>query len=264
MAVIRTEFYAMSLGRQVRFTAVLANDVPSFVTMDNPHFSRPAKTIYLLHGHGGWDSDWLYNSPLTQLAGKYNVNFILPSGENWFYLDGEASDRKYCQYVGKELVDYTRKLFGLSDKKEDTFVGGLSMGGFGALHTGLAFPETFSKIMALSSAFIVHEVKNMEEGSGNPIAKYDYYRMVFGDPKKLEFYENNPEHQIRLLQEAGKEVPPIYMAIGTEDFLYQENQILRKFLEEHKVDFVYSEGPGVHDFDFWNQHLPLAIEWFLS
>ena len=55
------------------------------------------------------------------------------------------------------------------------------MGGFGALHTGLAYPDTFGKVAALSSAFIHHEVAKMEPGGGNSVANYEYYRQCFGD-----------------------------------------------------------------------------------
>lgn len=264
MAVIKAEFFSVNLWRSVQFHAVIPNDVPPMMRENNPNYDRPMKTVYLLHGHSGCDTDWLYNTPLTQLAGQYNVCFITPGAENWFYLDGEACDRKYCKYVGEELVDYTRKLFGLSDKKEDTFIGGYSMGGFGALHTALAYPDTFSKVMALSSALIIYDVKDMQPGTRNDIADYDYYRMVFGDLTKVDVSVNNPEQLVLKNQAEGKEIPSIYMAIGTEDFLYENNQIFKRFLEEHNVDFTYTEGPGNHDFIFWNEHLPRAIEWFLK
>lgn len=264
MAVYQCEFFSENLWRSVRFHAVLANDVPEMMAAENPNFKRPAKTIYLLHGHGGCDSDWLYNSPLPQLAMQYHVNFIMPAAENWFYLDGEASDRKYCRFVGEELVAYTRKAFGLSERMEDTFIGGYSMGGFGAIHTALSYPDTFYKVMGLSNALIIYDIKGMKEGERNEVADYCYYRMVFGDLAKVDTGTNNPEQLILTLQEQGKRIPPMYLAIGTEDFLYQNNQIFKKFLEEHQVNFTYSEGPGNHDFMFWNEHLPKAVEWFLT
>jgi S-formylglutathione hydrolase FrmB len=248
----------------VQFHAVIPNDVPPMMKENNPHYQRAMKTVYLLHGHSGCDTDWLYNAPLTQLAGQYNMCFITPAAENGFYLDGAACDRKYGKYVGEELVAYTRSLFGLSDKLEDTFVGGLSMGGFGAIHTALAYPDTFGKAMALSSALIIYDIKDMKPGTRNEIADYDYYHMVFGDLATVDKSDNNPEQLVVKNQTEGKRIPPIYMAVGTEDFLYQNNQIFRKFLEEHHVDFKYTEGPGQHDFVFWNEHLPKALAWFLE
>ena len=67
----------------------------------------------------------------------------------------------------------------------ETYIMGLSMGGFGALHTAFAYPETFGKVAALSSALIVHEVAGMSEGQGNATANYEYYRECFGETSEV-------------------------------------------------------------------------------
>lgn len=118
---------------------------------------------------------------------------ILPAGENSFYLDGEATGRKFATYVGKELVEYVQKTFHLPAKREDTFIGGLSMGGFGAVHTALAFPDTFEKAFSLSGALIVHNVEKMKPGFSDFVANYEYYRLMFGEPEKVADSDNNPE-----------------------------------------------------------------------
>lgn len=138
------------------------------------------------------------------------------------------------------------------------------MGGYGALHTGLYFPETFSKIIALSSALIVHNIENKTEGFANNAADYDYYFSVFGDLSKLAVSENNPEYLIKKLQEEETPIPGIYMACGTEDFLLQENRDFHGFLEERKVEVTYQESAGIHDWIFWNRYLEPGILWMLK
>ena len=76
--------------------------------------------------------------------------------------------------------------------------------------------------------------------------------------------DNNPETQIKKLKEENHRIPGLYMAIGTEDFLYKENQIFRHFLEEEKIDFEYHESTGVHDFVFWNANIEPAVRWLLG
>ena len=171
MAVLTMEFYSASLCRAVTFRAILPNDVPPQMRC-SPHWGRPAKTLYLLHGYSGTSSDWMLNAPMAELAVKYNLNIIFPAGENGFYLDGVQTGRKYGTYVGQELVDYTRSVLGLSDRKEDTFIGGLSMGGFGAVHTALAWPETFAKAFTLSGALIIHNLKKLHPGEEDAVANY--------------------------------------------------------------------------------------------
>ena len=258
------EFFSVSLWRKVRFQFVSPNDAPPFITEGNPHYQRPAKTLYLLHGYSGNSSDRLMGSRVADYAAKYNVNVILPDGENGFYLDQPGTGNKYASFVGEELVRYTRRLFHLSERREDTYVGGLSMGGFGALHTALSYPETFGGAFSLSGALIIHNVKTMTPGFSDMQADYDYYLRTFGEPSQVVESVNNPETLVRAIRENGQPMPRIYLAIGTEDFLYGENQIFRRFLEEQKVDFTYEEGPGVHDFDFWDPYCNRAMDWMVK
>ena len=166
--------------------------------------------------------------------------------------------------MGQELPEFAEKTFGLDISRENTWIGGLSMGGFGALHTGLQFADRFSKIMALSSALIIHELPNMDPKQGNPTANYAYYNHVFGDLKTAPERSCNPEVLLRQLQEAGKPIPDIFMACGTEDFLYEPNCAFHRFLEECHVPHVYRTAPGVHNWKFWEANLEPAIRWMLE
>lgn len=264
MAIIQNDFFSRSLARVTGFYMVLPNDMIPEMVGENEHYKRATKTLYLLHGYSGNNRDWLLGSLVQQLSAKYNLAIVMPSGDNSFYLDGKGTGKAYCQYTGKELVEYVRKTYGLSDQREDTLVGGLSMGGFGAIHTGLYFPDTFSKVIALSSALIIHNIENMQEDTKDGVADYDYYTSVFGELSKLGDSVNNPEYLVRALKQEGKSMPSIYMACGSEDFLIEPNRAFHKFLQEEQVDVTYTESPGVHDWSFWNQYLEPGIEWALS
>lgn len=264
MAVGIFDFFSGCLRRGVTFRIILPNDVPDVWKEANPHLQRPMKTLVLLHGYSGSCADWINSSLIVDLANKYNLAVICPAGENSFYLDGRETGRKYGTYVGEELIQYARKTFGLSEKAEDTFIGGLSMGGFGAIHTGLQFNHTFSRIFALSSALIIHNVEKMTPGTEDAVANYDYYRLMFGEPSELSTSINNPEELVRRILKAGDRIPDIYMACGTEDFLLEENHIFRDFLLEQGVKVEYHESSGNHDFVFWNQYLEPAISWMLE
>lgn len=264
MALFQVDFFSNSLARNTCFQLVLPNDTPSYMTDGNDNYKRKMKTLFLLHGYSGASKDWLYSSAAQELAGKYNIAIVMPTGENSFYLDGKGTGKAYCRLVGQEIVDYVRNTFNLSMDKDDTFIGGLSMGGFGAIHTGLYYPKTFGKIVALSSALIIHNVKNITDEFKDGIADYAYYASVFGDLDKLETSENNPEQLIRTLKAQNKSIPAIYMACGTEDFLLSENRVFHQFLKEHDVPVEYIEGPGTHNWDFWNFHLEPSIQWLLA
>lgn len=256
MAYGNFDFFSDCLKRIVSFRIILPNE--------EIEEGEKLKVLYLLHGYNGINSDWMLNCNLAELSSKYKLCIVLPIGENSFYLDGEATGRKYASFVGAELPDYISRTFPVCYNKENTFIGGFSMGGFGAIHTVFAYPERFGAAFALSSALIVNEVKEMKPGYGNEIANYEYYRLNFGEPSLLKNSENNPEYQVSELIRTGQKLPKLYMACGTEDFLLEKNREFAEYLKNCGVEFTYKEGKGEHNFDFWGKYLIDAVAWLMK
>ena len=258
MAYFRIDYDSAALQRSVSFEMLIPNDPRP----DAPASDRemPKHTLFLLHGYHGKAYNWVpYGLPE-----KYRFAIVMPSAENSFYLNGTATGTYYQTFVGEELVDYVRRTFGLAASADSTCIAGLSMGGFGALHTGLSYPERFGKITALSSALIVHEVAQMKPGQDNGVANYDYYLRTFGSPDTLEAGDNNPETLVRKLKAAGRKIPDIYMACGTEDFLLENNRAMHRFLLDEQVAHEYHEGPGSHDHVFWTEYIEKAVRWMFE
>ena len=261
MARLQIEYYSNALCRTTAFEILIPNDLRASLPWENDAArSRPMKTLFLLHGYTGKAGNWVPDG----LPEKYNFAVVMPTAENSFYLDGEATGHAYQTMVGVELVDYVRKTFRLANGPEDTYIAGLSMGGFGALHTGLAYPDRFGKICALSSALIVHEVAGMKPGEGNQVANYAYYASVFGDPATAAERDVNPEVLAHKLKAAGAKIPEIFMACGTEDFLIENNREMHRFLEKEGIDHLYYESRGVHDMVFWREYITKGVEWMFG
>ena len=256
MAYFRIEYYSKALRRETSFEVLIPNDPRE----GQPLPAEPMRTLFLLHGYTGKAGNYV---PF-ELPYQYGFAIVMPSAENSFYLNGLSTGHAFQTLVGEELVDYVRRTFRLALRPEDTCIAGLSMGGFGALHTGLAYPHTFSKIGAMSSALIQHEVAGMKPGGGNDVANYEYYRECFGEPSELLESDNNPETLIRKLKAAGENIPEIYMACGTEDFLIENNREMHRFLEAEGVPHEYHEAPGVHDMVFWTEHIRKIVCWMFG
>ena len=251
MAELNVRFFSNCLHRTVEFRMLLPNEERKDIPWEaEQHRPEDMKTILLLHGYTGDGDIWVNKEQATNL----NIAVVAPSGDNSFWLDGEATGRQYASYVGIELIDYIRRTFGIAKTPDKTGVMGLSMGGFGALHTALAYPETFGSCVALSSALIHHEVANMKEGEGNSVANYAYYRDCFGEPSKLLESDNNPETLAMKIKADGRKMPKIFMACGTEDFLLEPNRRFHEFLESEGIEHVYEESEGVHDMVFWSKY----------
>ncbi len=261
MAYYRIDYFSPSLRRQAAFEMLLPNDPRTDLPLpENPYARRKMKTLFLLHGYTGKAGNWVPE----YLAEKYNFAIVMPSAENSFYLNGLSTGHDFQTLVGEELVNYVRRTFGLAARREDTFIAGMSMGGFGALHTGFAYPDTFGKIGALSSALIVHGIARMRPGEDNGVANYDYYRECFGDLATVEERDANPEVLVKKLLARGGTLPEIYMCCGTEDFLLENNRAFHRFLEEEKVPHIYRESKGQHDMAFWSEYIVKIVEWMFA
>lgn len=255
MSNVDVRFYSNSLNRYVSFKVYLPYDVRDDQPERNDYQQGRTRTLFLLHGYTGDAGNWVPEA----LSDKYNFAVVIPNGENSFWLDGISSGHRFCTFLGDELVRFVRKTFNLALNRDETYIMGLSMGGFGALHTSLYYPDTFGKAAALSSALIVHEVATMTEGKGNGVANYEYYRECFGDPAGVLESDNNPETLIKKLKASGQTIPDIFMSVGTEDFLLENNREFHRFLESEDIPHVYEEAPGNHDMDFWSRYVEKFI-----
>lgn len=261
MAIFQVTFLSESLGRTVPLTVILPTDKMAMPGQPGIKRTEPFKTLYLLHGIVGSHGDWLYGTRIQRWAEERNLAVVMPSGDNYMYLDNPVD--KYGEYIGQELVEFTRSSFPLSCKREDTFIGGLSMGGFGALRNGLKYHETFGAIVALSAALVVDEALLIPlENPVFPSDREDYRHWVYGkDLEQALKSDVNPTWLIQDLASKGVSIPAIYIAIGNDDFLLERNQKFHALLNQLGVEHTYVQDPGAHEWDFWDSHIKSALDW---
>lgn len=247
MALIQVNFISNSLKRTVPMQVILPVDK----ILAEPKQQKPFKTLYLLHGLFGNYTDWITNTRIQKWAEAYNLAVVMPSGDNSFYIDYDfVPNNEYGKFIGEELVEITRKMFPLSHKREDTFIAGLSMGGFGAIRNGLKYSENFGYIAGLSSAIHIFEFP------GTCIIGED---QVFGD---LEVSKNTDKNPRVIIENFGqKPKPKIYMACGTEDSLLAANRVYKDILTKYNFDLTYKEAPGKHDWMFWDTYIQEVLAW---
>lgn len=260
MAVARLEIFSKALMRVVNVNVVIPVDK---VTLDGSLETRKEyKALYLLHGVFGGQSDWLNESNIKRLSEKQQLIVVMPAGENKFYVDNEDSGDLFSKFIGEELVEITRNMFPISRKREDIFIAGLSMGGYGALINGLKYNNTFGYIGCLSPALVIDEAVNSKDSdSTSIIGRRSYFKSVFGDLSKL--YGSNKDYRalIKNLKEKKENIPNIYMACGTDDFLINEVRKFKSFLDENDIENTYVEDCGKHDWEFWNKYINKIFEW---
>ena len=255
MALLHVNLFSDSLKRTIPIHVILpADKVGPNGLMPIPE--KGCKTLYLLHGLFGNYTDWLYNTRVKQWAEERNLAVVMPAGDNSFYIDRPFPGNQYGQFVGQELVELTRRMFPLSRQREDTFIAGLSMGGYGAIRNGLVYAENFGCIAGFSSA--VHILEQPPETPGRVIMSED---SVFGDFAEAAKSNKNPRVALLNLLREGRPIPNIYMSCGLQDSLLTANRTLRDYFTEKGVELTYVEKDGDHNWDFWNDQIRAILDW---
>ncbi len=260
MALIQANFMSGALMRTVPVNIILPVDKLAFPGAVSREITA-YKTLYLLHGIFGNYTDWVSGTNIQRWAEERDLAVVMPSGDNMFYVDQKESLNYYGEFIGRELVELTRRAFPLSRRREDTFIAGLSMGGYGAIRNGLKYHDTFGCIAGMSSAMIVDGLEARTNDTPNLIERKDFAERIFGDLARAKDSDMNPKWLVEKLREQQAEIPKMYLACGTEDSLLQANREMRDYLRGAGVDVTYEEGPGGHEWDFWNRYIKKVIDW---
>lgn len=261
MAVLQMDFVPQCLMRTVTVKVIIPLDKIAKMNGEKAYVPEKFKTLYLLHGMLGNHTDWIDGTRIQRWAQEKNLAVVMPAGENRFYVDNPREGAYFGEFIGKELVEFTRKMFPLSDRREDTFIAGLSMGGYGAIRNGLKYHDTFSHIAGLSSGIMMDDILNSDNDSPMPFMRRSYYESVFGDLDKLPGSDMDCEALILDLKKKEAQIPRMYLCCGTEDFLVEKNRAYRDFLRNQGVDLIYEEGSGTHSWDFWDTYIQRVLEW---
>ncbi len=268
MALLQVSFLSGALRRIATFHAFLPNDTLDDVKTDNPHYDRPPKTLFLLHGYTGSSADWVCGSDAMMISRRYNLAIVMPSGENSFYIDRKTTGHAYETFITGDLVRYVCSTFNLSSKKEDLFIGGLSMGGYGALRLALKHPSLYGAAFGMSSALITKDIQRLagddKDNFALNLANKEYYEEIFGDLAAVTESDLDPEYLVLKNKKENIDNPPLYMACGTEDPLLENSRGFVEFLRRENADITYVEEPGIHEWDFWSPQLEPAVNWALK
>ncbi|MNI32211.1 S-formylglutathione hydrolase FrmB [compost metagenome] len=256
MALIECRFYSDVLGLSTSMTVILPQQTTTQIGMNNVTKGTLHPTLYLLHGLSDDDSIWLRRTSIERYVAQMGIAVVMPQVHRGFYTD-MAEGGRYWTFISEELPALARSFFPLSPKREDTFVAGLSMGGYGAFKLGLRKPEAFAAAASLSGALdMAHHFLNPED----PTKKSLEYERIFGK----QSIEDTPDDLLYLLKEVDRSKGPkplLYQCCGTEDFLYEDNQAFRRACAKTSLSLTYEEGPGDHEWGYWDTKIRDVLAW---
>lgn len=242
MALIEIQFHSNQLDLNTNIYVIKPN-----VFSNNENL----KVLYLLHGYQGDYTNWVKYTRVLKYVEGTNLLVVMPSAYNSYYIDNELTG-KYFSYLTEELPNLINKTFNITQTKENTFIVGLSMGGYGALKTALTYPDRYSKAVSFSG---VTKLENVIS------------RTKDGAKKKAEIMFTNDiikENSLFNLAKKSLNKTSLYITCGTEDFLFAENNEFHEYLNNLNFKHIYLTSPGVHSWDYWDEQFKLALKWLLD
>ena len=253
MALCQIRFFSESLGMQCDMNVLLPQK-------SSPRPDGKFPVLYLLHGMSGDSMSWLQQTNIERYADGLDLALVMPSAQMSWYVNLKCLGRYggYFDYIAKELPQTVTTLFPqISCERDDTFCAGLSMGGYGAMNIGLNASERFCAVASLSGAVdMAHrDIDNMNS-DGEP-----YWLSVFGPMEDYLGSGFDLVSQAKALKTSGKPLPRIYMWCGTEDFLYDQNIVMRDTLKENGYDLTYEESHGDHSWRYWDEKIKTVLRW---
>lgn len=248
----------LAFMRMALFSEVLemSTDMDAVIPMAALRSSRNGKlpVLYLLHGLGGDHTEWTRLSSVERYAEEKGIALILPRADRSYYMDMKQG-AAYYTYLSEELPAIVNALFPVSDRREDTFIAGLSMGGYGAFKLALRQPERFAAAASLSGSLDI--VRRLSEPNG---FRNGEERRIFGSVAELKGSDDDLLALVEKVAAAGNQ-PMLYQCCGTEDFLYEGNRNFLKHAREAGLRVTYEEGPGSHEWGFWDRKIQTVFDW---
>ena len=220
-------------------------------------FDTKFKTLTLLHGAFDDGSCWVRRTNIEKIADERGFAVVMPEVGNSFYCD-MLHGPKWYEFITEELPQAMRRNFPLSDKPEDNYLAGLSMGGYGTMMIGMRHPERYAALDSMSGA--LNMARQLNEDLGNRIPVKD----IWGSAEQYTGSESDILAMMEKNVKEGKKLPRMFQVIGTEDFLYEQNMDFKKKWEELGLDVHYEEVPGGHDWKIWEAYIPKIVAWMFD
>ncbi len=263
MALFNCDFFSETLGLSVSMNVIVPQKTTSGqIGIESSSDAGAAEfhghpTLWLLHGLSDDHTTWLRRTNIERYVAPLGLAVVMPAGGRSFYTD-MATGPRYWTFISEELPLLARQFFRLSARRQDNFVAGLSMGGFGAFKLALTHPHRYAAAASLSGAL------NMA-GSlshGGMLDRAEEMGRIFGDFDQLPGSSHDLLHLASQLTNSGADRPRLYQACGKEDFLYDHNQVFRRHAASIGLDVTYEEDAGYgHDWAYWDLTIQRVLRW---
>ena len=241
MAFCQLNYHSDALGK-----AGAAN-----IILPDASSKGPYPVFYLLHGLSDDHSIWMRRTSLDRYAGQYPFIIVMPDGGRGFYVDAIAGFA-YETAIARDLIGFVDGTFNTIAAREGRCIGGLSMGGYGAMHFVLKYPQLFVSAHSHSGALgFGHDQARWADS----VLQIEMERLVGKSPQGSDFDLH------ALVENADTaQLPALSIDCGKDDFLIEENRAFHAHLENFNIPHEYREYSGAHDWAYWDLHIQAALK----
>jgi putative tributyrin esterase len=223
-----------------------ALEVATTFTAFLPQGSANPPVLYLLHGLTDDHTGWSRYTSIERYADEAGLAVVMPSAVHSFYTD-EAHGHRYWTYVSEELPSLVHALFRVSDRPEDTFAAGLSMGGYGALKLALTHPDRYAAAASRSGTLDITYMADREDRAA-----------IYSRAFDATIRDSN---DLFALLDSASDAPPLYVGCGKSDALLDANERFIKAASAAGVDVTTDLRPGEHEWSLWDAMIADVIAW---
>ena len=260
MALLHVNFFSEVLGMSTQMEVILPQEAHAQIGMGSNAEQGKWKVLYLLHGLSDDHTIWQRRTSIERYAADLPLAVVMPTTHRGWYTDMRCGF-KWFTYISQELPKVCAAFFpGISTAREDSFVCGLSMGGYGAMKLALRCPDRYAKAASLSGALDVAQFAENYAQSGNR-----EFEDIFGPLESIRGSENDLFALANRIKNDGTaEIPKLFMSCGTEDFLYWQNVRMRNQLRALDIPVTYEEKPGTHNWEYWDDRIQAVLKWLFD
>jgi len=207
------------------------------------------KVLYLLHGLSDDATAWQRYTSIETLAAAYGLVVVMPSVGRSFYTD-QPNGQAYFSYLTEELPRYLNDVFGLAPQREDCFIAGNSMGGYGAMKAALLHPERYAAAASFSGVLSL-EILRLNPND----TRQKEFGLLFGDLDKLSGSDHDPFVWLQTAAQTPSAAPHLFIAVGRQEDLYPLSGIFHAACQSLGLSSEYHEEDGHHDWFLWDRQI---------
>lgn len=255
------EFFSEALGTGTRIQVILPEAQQGIGQAGKAVGGRGgAPVLYLLHGLSDDETIWARRTSIERYAAAKGLAVVMPRADRSFYAN-EAQGNRYWDFISEELPRTVQSFFHVSGRREDTFVAGLSMGGYGALKLALRHPERYAAAASFSG--VVDIVDAMRQAPHWAVFPDGLFERIFGSVQQLQGSDDDLFALLgRPAPACGR--PRLYLACGGDDAFYPAHlRFVQAARQAGWAPTAREQAGAGHAWPFWDAQIQAALDWML-